>query len=88
MASYQTTVTLVAPASGNVLLPNGSTVVTISLDVTAQAAVAAALAAQMANYVAQPATPAAGVLNRASDGTLTWGAPSTGSLIVQSVVTS
>jgi hypothetical protein len=53
MASYQTTVTLVAPASGNVLLPNGSTVVTISLDVTAQAAVAAALAAQMANYVAQ-----------------------------------
>jgi hypothetical protein len=51
MASYQTTVTLVAPASGNVLLPNGSTVVTISLDVTAQAAVAAALAAQMSNYV-------------------------------------
>jgi hypothetical protein len=46
MANYQTTVILAAPATGSVLLPNGSTVVTYNVDIGAQAAVAAL----MGNY--------------------------------------
>lgn len=73
MANYQTTVTLAAPPTGNVLLPNGSTVVTYSVDVGAQAAIAAL----MSNYVplailaASPDQMATGAITRSGSGAAT-----------------
>lgn len=65
MANYQTTVTLAAPPVGNVLLPNGSTVVTYNVDVGAQAAVAAL----MSGYV--PQVPSVGSYTYDASGRVT-----------------